>query len=223
MNEILVGISQQESELLVDINFENRPVGSKGLFDYGSRGITFSRRDSGTVHNDGVIDHPQFGKCYNFDGAVSFLGNKTPGLVDTPSDYEVEIAFVPMASPSYMTLAFCGGFSAGVPGWNHYIQPQNRAAYNVLFVIQHNGTGGFQSIQHNLPASVALTGALITNKIKVIKANNRWSIQNSESPTDVGAIFKLQTESAFTIGADSSPPTGGIFTGYLKHLKIKKL
>lgn len=218
-----LGSSGPRTDLLLDIDFLDQNVGETSIIDKGMNGHAFTRRVSGTSGTpDGVVDHPTLGKSYYFNGVTSFLSGSIINVAKQAGDVEIDLEYIPMANPSYMTLMFTGGFSAGLPGWNHYIQPTNRANYSVLFVMQSSATGGFSSIITGLPGTVPLTGGVVKERIILKKATDTWTMANTnDGGVSSSAVRKLtNNESIFTIGADNDPALGK-FTGYLKSIKAR--
>ena len=70
MLEMLMMNRVKSAKNLVDISFDDLPIGSKSIIDQGTAGLVYSPYGTGTA--SGVVDDPQMGKCFEFDGTYSF-------------------------------------------------------------------------------------------------------------------------------------------------------
>lgn len=200
---------------LVDIGFDDQPVGSKAIVNKGTYPLNLTRQVlSGNTDQDGVVNHPTFGKCY-FNTGYSYFADDAARINIYNKDYEInaEVAFSGTSGSGkvFSTGDYNGPIKAGS------VLVGNNASTQSFQYFQTNSQGSF--------LRVLLTDTPVANtleRIRIRKVGSTITITNLRTG-------KTNSYTAFDTGGDSyfrlfaTHATNNALNGYFKRLTIQLL
>ena len=219
MLEMMMGGSSAKPPLkyLVDISFDSLPLGSQSIVDNGTAGLTYSV--NGTKTGSGVIDDPEYGRCFNFNGNLYFTATNFATKIGKFANrkIQIEVAFKKTTNVSSdMTIFSTGDYQSNQYAGMRLMTSGNTTNYITLFL--ENGsmyasnktsitwTSNWEPLVINRAASGGGPTTILNTRL-----NQTWSF----------AAFDTGNDNWFNIGCGQSGY--GYNVGYLKYLRIADL
>ena len=108
MKEQLLNNPNKQSRLLdyIKLDFTDYSVGEQNIYNQGVGNIDFITYNP--TASSQVIDHPTYGKVFQFMGDQHFYTDKPAGLFNT--NYQIKIEFVPLFTRGALRLLLTGDF-----------------------------------------------------------------------------------------------------------------
>ena len=219
MLELLMGGSGPSKKYLVDISFDSLPLGSQSIVDNGTAGLTYSV--NGTKTGSGVIDDPEYGRCFNFNGNLYFTATNFATKIGKFANrkIQIEVAFKKTTNATTtQTIFSTGDYQYAQAAGMRLITSGSTGNYVSLFL--ENGstyiyntasmtwTNNWEPLVINRAASGGGPTTILNTRL-----NQTWSF----------AAFNTITDSWFNVGAGDPNGADKTFTGYLKYLRILDL
>lgn len=183
-------------------------------------GVTLARRVTGSPSVvDGFVDHPTFGHCYQFNGAVSFLGSGaiTSFGFNALGTYQIDFEAV-IGSTAFMGLFETGDYpsSSIIKAGSSITFNQYASQYFQYF--QTTAGGSFQ--RNLLTAAVPST----LNKYRILRTSTTTTLYDlTRGLSNSFSNWNTGGDTYLSLGATLNNGTPEYwFTGYLKSFKVTK-
>lgn len=200
-------------DVVFGVDFEDYGIGSQNAINLAT-GLSMIRRTTAANPGDGVIEHPEHGRCFEFTGKSWFTLPETPQFSNF--DYQLDIEFAPKTK-SVGSIFSTGSFPSG--GIQRGTLIGHAADPNYVTISVYGASSNYR---------ISNTGGVNTlkmEKIRVVQVNRVITVTNLTRNTS-------QTFGAFTVPDDTYCCLGGAlnhgtfysqFIGYMKSLRITRL
>ena len=220
MIEMMLGNSNTKTPLkyLVDISFDSLSLGSKSIVDNGTAGLIYTMTGAGT--NAGVINDPEYGRCFAFDGNLYFTATNFATKIGKFSNrkIQIEVAFKKTTNATGNLTVFSTGDYQSYQYAGMRLYTTGASSNYVAMFLENGGVYAFNyttmSWTNNwepLVINRAASGGGPTTILNT-RLNQTWSFN----------AFDTGSDSWFKIGF-AEPGATGTFIGYLKYLRIADL